>query len=145
MPIAKQDFYEGAALNLVARTGDIVGIVNYSPFYILNGRLAILLKYSTRGRSPWGFTVTQNEKAQLHVRSQKFSIAIGLICGSDGVVSLSYQSLKIITGTRDGPVHISCYRNHGEHYEVSGPEGTLPNKISPSSWPRVIDLTRETS
>jgi hypothetical protein len=40
MPITKQDFYEGAALNLVARTGDIVGIINNSPFYVLNGRLA---------------------------------------------------------------------------------------------------------
>jgi hypothetical protein len=142
MSIAKQDFYEGAALNLLARTGGIVGIVNYSPFYVLNGRLAILLKYSTRGRSPWGFTVTENEKAQLRTRSEKLEIAIGLICGSDGVVYLNYESLMKLAGNRDGPVHISCYRDHGEHYEVNGPEGPLPNKIPPSNWSKVLDLTR---
>ena len=59
MPIAKEDFYEGAALNMLARTGAIVGIINFSPFYVLNGRLAIPLKYGTRGRSPWGFTVRE--------------------------------------------------------------------------------------
>src|SRR5262249_15408822 len=142
MPIAKQDFYEGAALNLLARTGGIVGIINWSPFYVLNGRLAILLKYSTRGRSPWGFTVTENEWVQLKTKSAKFEIAIGLICGSDGVVYLDYESLIKLSGTRVGPVHISCYRNHGEHYEVSGPEGSLPNKIPSSSWAKVLDSTR---
>lgn len=58
MPIAKQDFYEGAALKLAVRTGGISGIVIIHPFFIFNDRLAVLLKYSTKGRSPWGFTLT---------------------------------------------------------------------------------------
>ena len=140
MPITKQDFYEGAALNLVARTGDIVGIINNSPFYILNGRLAVLLKYSTKGRSPWGFTVTENEQSQLQIRSKKMATAIGLICGSDGVVPITYQAFLSLAGGRNGPIHVACYRNHGEYYEVSGPDGSLPSKISPSAWNKILEF-----
>jgi hypothetical protein len=139
MAIAKQDFYEGAALNIVARTGLIAGIINHAPFYILNGRVAVLLKYSTKGRSPWGFTVTENEQSQLKVRALKTNTAIGLICGSDGVVAPSYQSFTSIAAPRNGAIHISCYRDHGEHYEVSGPDGKLKRKISPSSWQKILD------
>jgi hypothetical protein len=144
MAISRQDFYEGAALNLVARTGKILGILNHSPFYVLNGRLAILLKYTTKGRSPWGFTVTLIEQAQLEANSLKVNTAIGLICGSDGVVPLTYQSFKSIAKIGNGPVHISCYRDHGEHYEVHGPAGKLPNKIAPSTWSKILDLKRTT-
>jgi hypothetical protein len=75
MAISKQDFYEGAALNLVARTGLIVGIINHPPFYILNGRIAVLLKYSTKGRSPWGFSVSEIEQVQLKKRALKTETA----------------------------------------------------------------------
>ena len=139
MAITKQDFYEGAALNLVARTGLIVGIINHAPFYVLNGRVAVLLKYSTKGRSPWGFSVSENEQAQLKRRALKIETAIGLICGSDGVVALSYQLFASIATPRSSAIHLSCYRDHGEHYEVSGPDGKLSKKIAPSSWNKIID------
>jgi hypothetical protein len=140
MAISKQDFYEGAALNLIARTGQIAGIINRAPFYILNGTVAVMLKYSTRGRSPWGFSVTENEQAQLKARALKSNTAIGLICGSDGVVALGYQSFISIAALRNSAIHISCYRDHGEHYEVSGPNGKLSKKIAPSSWNKILNL-----
>lgn len=139
MAISKQDFYEGAALNLVARTGLIVGVISHSPFYILNGRVAVLLKYSTKGRSPWGFSVSENEQTQLKKRALKTETAIGLICGSDGVVALSYQLFTSIASPRSGAIHLACYRDHGEHYEVSGPDGKLRKKIAPSSWQKILD------
>jgi hypothetical protein len=140
MAIAKQDFYEGAALRLLARAGGIFGIVIVPPFYIFNDRLAVLLKYSTKGRSPWGFTLTENEQTCLHAKSKEIDTAIGLICGADGVVHLSYERFKCVAGDCRGPVHISCYRNHGEHYEVGGPVGFLPTKIAPSSWSKICDM-----
>ena len=143
MGINKQDFYEGAALNIVARAGNIVGIINSSPFYVLNGRIAILLKYSTKGRSPWGFTLTPNEQKQLIKKAQRLETTIGLICGSDGVVPLGYAALNSIAVLGNGPIHISCYRNHGEYYEVSGPLGPLTNKIAPSSWGRLLNSRRD--
>jgi hypothetical protein len=139
MTIAKHDFYEGAALNLLARAGAISGIANQSPFYILNGQVAVLLKYSTKGRSPWGFTVTENEQEQLRSKSKRMSTVIGLICGSDGVASLTYGAFKSIAGVESGAVHIACYRSHGEYYQLSGPKGVLANKIAPSSWSRIFE------
>jgi hypothetical protein len=139
MAIAKQDFYEGAALNLLARAGAISGIANQSPFYVLNEQVAVLMKYSTKVRSPWGFTVTENELEQLHRKSKRMRTVIGLICGADGVVCLSYDSFKSISGADSNPLHIACYRRHGEYYEVSGPAGVLGNKIAPSSWSKILD------
>ena len=141
MGISKQDFYEGAALHLLARPGKIISILSRPPFYLLNGRVAVLLKYSTKGRSPWGFTVTANEQAELDSNSSRLATTtIGLICGSDGVVPLPYKLLKSIAVVGNGPIHISCYRNHGEFYEVNGPLGMAPNKIAPSSWSKLLDV-----
>ena len=67
---------------------------------------------------------------------------IGLICGSDGVVALSYQLFTSIAAQRCSAIHLPCYRDHGEHYEVSGPDGKLRKKIAPSSWNKLLDLAQ---
>jgi len=139
MPIKKQEFYEGAALHLLASTERIVGIVHRPPFFLLNGRVLVLLKYSTKNRSPWGFTFTENEQGRLQTRSSKYETKIGLVCGSDGVVALAYQDFLEIAKPRSGTVHVACYRQHGEFYEVNGPDGTLNRKIPPSGWQKIFD------
>ena len=84
MPIRKQEFYEGAALHLLARSEQIVGVLVESPFFLLNGRLLVLLKYSTKGRSPWGFSFALNEQTRLQEGAAKYQTKIGVICGADG-------------------------------------------------------------
>jgi hypothetical protein len=138
MTIAKQAFYEGAALHLVARSGEIASIQYNAPFFLLNKRFLVLLKYSTKGRSPWGFTFWPDEQSLLRQRSARNSIVLGLVCGADGVVALTYGSYLTIASPRTSTIHLSCYRQHGEHYEVNGPDGTLPRKISPSTWVRIL-------
>jgi len=139
MPIQKQEFYEGAALHQLARTEQIVGILVDAPFFILNGRLLVLLKYSTKVRSPWSFSFSVNEQVQLKERSQKLTTKIGLICGSDGVAVFDYEEYLTIASPKASPLHVACYRNHGEYYEVSGPDGTLSRKVPPSNWQRVLN------
>lgn len=139
MAIKKQQFYEGAALHLVARTGGITSIRYEAPFFLFNNQLLVLLKYSTKGRSPWGFTFTPDEQILLRTRAAEFKTVIGLICGSDGVAAVSYQSYLSVATSRKTAVHIACYRRHGEHYEVSGPNGTLKRKVAPSSWQRILE------
>jgi hypothetical protein len=145
MTIKKQEFYEGAALHLLARSGQITSLRYEAPFFLFNDELSILLKYSTKVRSPWGFTFTPDEQVLLDVRSLTFKTAIGLICGSDGVVAISYQSYLSVAHSRTGALHIACYRKHGEHYEVSGPNGTLKRKVAPSSWQRILENEVATS
>lgn len=139
MAIGKQEFYEGAALHLIARTGQISSIRYEAPFFLLNNRLSVLLKYSTKGRSPWAFTFTTAEQAFLEMSATKFETAIALICGADGVAAFSYESYASMACRRQGTVHIACYRNHGEHYEINGPDGRLTRKVAPSNWPRILD------
>ena len=79
MAIEKQAFYEGAALHLVARTGAVTSIKYQAPFFILNERLVVLLKYCAKGRSPWGFTVTANEQELLANRPPESEIVLGFV------------------------------------------------------------------
>jgi hypothetical protein len=87
MAIKKQEFYEGAALHLLARAGDIASIRYDPPFFLLNEELLVLLKYCTKGRSPWGFTFTSDEQMILQRRASQSRIVIGLVCGADGVAA----------------------------------------------------------
>jgi len=142
MALQKQQFYEGAALHVLVRTGGIMGIRYEAPFFLLNDELLVFLKYSTRGRSPWGFTFTSDEQALLGKKASEFETQIGLICGADGVVALTYDDYRSVAAPRKSAVHIACYRQHGEHYEVNGPDGTLDGKVSPSNWQRILESLR---
>ena len=105
MAIQKQEFYEGAALHLIARTGQVASIRYDAPFFLFNDRLSVLLKYNTRGRSPWGFTFTPDEQIFLEERASKFKTAIALVCGADGVAAFSYEIIykRSVTQTGDDP------------------------------------------
>jgi hypothetical protein len=138
MAIKKQEFYEGAALHLLARTGGITSIRYEPPFFLLNDQLLVILKYSTRGRSPWGFTFTTDEQVLLRDRASKFKTMIALICGADGVAAFSYDDYRSVAASRNSAVHIACYREHHGHYEVNGPDGTLDGKVAPSDWQRIL-------
>lgn len=139
MAIKKQEFYEGAALHLLARTGGIMSIQYEAPFFVLNNQLLVHLKYSTRGRSPWGFTFTMDEQMILQKRASESKIVIGLICGADGVAAFTYDVYQRVAAPRKSTIHIACYRQHGEHYEVNGPDGKLDGKVAPSDWRRILE------
>lgn len=140
MAIKKQEFYEGAALHLLARGGQIAGLSYAPPFFVLNDRLFVLLKYCTRGRSPWAFTFTPDEQLGLWDRASHSTTAIALVCGADGVAAIEYAAYLSIAPLKRTAVHIACYRDHGEHYEVNGPEGVLRRKIAPSSWQKILSM-----
>jgi len=137
--IKKQEFYEGAALHLLVRSGKIQSIRYASPLFVVNDRLLILLKYSTKGRSPWGFTFMPDEQVLLQERAAESQIVIGLICGADGVAAFPYDSYRSVAAQRTSAIHISCYRNHGEYYEVNGPDGKLGGKVAPSNWLKILE------
>ncbi len=138
MAIKKQEFYEGAALHLLVRTGRITSIRYDAPFFLLNNRLLVYLKYSTRSRSPWGFTFTHDEQVLLQNKATLVKTVIGLVCGADGIATLSYDSLRSVAALRQASIHIACYRRYGQHYEVKGPDGTLDGKVAPSDWARIL-------
>lgn len=139
MGIKKQEFYEGAALYLLARAGAIASIRYEAPFFVLNGNLLVYLKYSTRGRSPWSFTFMPDEQVLLQSKASRSRVVIGLICGADGVAAVNYDAYLSVAALRKSAIHVACYRQHGEHYEVNGPDGMLGKKIAPSNWRRILE------
>jgi hypothetical protein len=139
MTIKKQEFYEGAALHILARSGRITSLKYEPPLFILNDSIFALLKYSTKGRSPWGFTFVPDEQEMLVAKALDSRIVIGLVCGSDGVVAVWYDDYISIASPRVSSIYLSCYRDHGEHYQVNGPDGRLTRKVPPSNWQRILD------
>ena len=138
MGIAKQAFYEGAALHQLARSTELTSLKYEAPFFVLNRRVLVYLKYSTKTRSPWGFTFTEEEQVLLRRRATSDRITIGLICGGDGVATVSYDDFVGIAAPKRTAIHVACYRKHKEQYEVSGPDGAIARKIAPSDWMRLL-------
>jgi len=138
MPIRKQEFYEGAALHQLAQHGCVSRLTYSRPFFVFNDALHVLLKYSTRSRSPWGFTFTPAEQEALERKGVLAGVALGLICGADGIAALGLADYFSIAKRKSTAVHVSCYRSYSEHYEVNGPDGTLERKIAPSKWARIL-------
>lgn len=138
MAIRKQEFYEGAALHVLVCEGSLRRINYEAPYFILNDVTPVYIKYSTGGRSPWGFTFTAQEHERMHACPD--NIVIALVCGSDGIAAMNVTEYRAVASSRGSPaLRVACYRRHGEHYEVSGPDGSLDRKIPPSRWKRILD------
>lgn len=138
MSIQKHEFYEGAALHQLIKGADVSSVQYVAPFWVLNGKIRVYLKYSTAVRSPWGFTFGPDEQWLLHACAQQNPLFIGLICGSDGIAAVPFESYVTIAAISDSALRIACTRLHREHFEVSGPLGALARKIAPSDWKRVV-------
>lgn len=137
--IQKQEFYEGAALHQLVRGAGVAQLKYSAPFFIVDGRIQVHIKYSTIVRSPWGFTFTPDEQEMLDSRSAEMPLIIGLVCGGDGVAALSFAQYVKVAQLSISAVRVACSRKHRERFEVSGPSGVLPEKISPSTWRRVLN------
>ena len=140
MGIQKQEFYEGAALHQLVRGTAGVQISYLAPFFVVDDRFQIHLKYSTGVRSPWGFSFLPAEQQLMRARSTGLPLVIGLICGSDGIAALPYEKYQQAAALRDVAVWVSCARLHRKHFEVSGPDATVAGKISLSDWPRLTKI-----
>ena len=107
-----------------------------SGFYLINGKLPILCKYSTKRTNPWAFTI-KNEilKEYLSLIQQYKECFIILICGRDGVISLEYTDARQLINFNliEEQKRISATRKLGEMYSISGSDGEMKNKISQKS------------
>jgi len=138
MGIQKQEFYEGAALHQIIRGCSGAKVIYVPPLFVFDDKLQVHLKYSTGKRSPWGFTFTPEEQVLLSERAQEMPLVIGLICGADGVAAVAYDDYLSVASLKDTALRVSCRRNHREHFEVGGPDGTLPGKVAPADWVRLL-------
>jgi hypothetical protein len=108
---------------------------NKSGFYILNDKLPILLKYSTKRTNPWSFSFDTEVLVQVENLFSKYrQCLIIFICGADGIISLNHTEFtEIINIETNRSKRIGISRKLKEMYSVLGSDGTLKRKVSQKS------------
>lgn len=139
MGIQKQEFYEGAALHRIIRGVGDVRIRYTAPFFVLDEQLQVHIKYSTLTRGPWGFTFNPDEQRLLLQQSTEMRLVIGLVCGADNIALLSFEQYTRIARPHAAAIRVGCSRKYRQHFEISGPDGTVTGKIPPSDWHRLLE------
>jgi hypothetical protein len=135
--IDKQEYYHGAAIIRVLEDERSTAISKHACGYVVNDEVLIMLKYSTKSRSPWRFTFTLDEMVNIETLIKKNGrIIIALVCGGDGICAIHAKELYSILG--DNPGWLSVKRNYNEQYGVAGPNGHLERKVSFQRWPSII-------
>lgn len=114
-----------------------VSIKKHALGYIINDEVIVLLKYSTKNRTPWRFSFTLDEMISIETfRKENAKIVIAVVCGGDGVCAIHTEELHSIMG--DNPDWMSVRRNFNEQYCVAGPKGMLERKIAFHRWPSIV-------
>jgi hypothetical protein len=95
----------------------------------LNGRIGLHIKHCSKRLAPWGFTFTDENDAEVEwLRSQTDSLWIALVCGTDGIVALSYAEYQMVTDCApDITKFIRVDRDRRTQYRVFGNGGRLAN------------------
>jgi hypothetical protein len=145
LPIQKQEFYEGAALHRLFVNCTQVHFSYSLPFFVLDSRFKIYLKYSAAARSPWRFSFSAGEQETLKNNAGDCPIFIGLICGSDGIAALPAVGFFELVPIGGATAAISCSRKHGEYFELSGPAAACSKRIAPSDWAGLIEKFKKES
>jgi hypothetical protein len=142
--IDKADFYHGAALAMALDDSRCVDIAACPPGYLVNNEVLALIKYTTKGHSPWQFTFTMEDVARLqHCPDGIQKVVLALVCGGDGICTISAETACTLL---DGSAAwIAVRRKFHGWYSINGPVGTLEKKIAVKRWPEILFKSEERS
>jgi len=147
--ISDQELLHGAALLKLIENFKTVQIQHgdqvHSSLYVINSgesEVAVLLKLSTRRKSPWQFTFSQQEEnavARFRRSRPDTALFFSLVCFKDGVCCVNYETLAQLTGHSIALRSVGVSRPSGGSYHLSGPERQqLRRAIPQSDWPRAL-------
>jgi hypothetical protein len=137
--IDKADFYHGAALIRIIEDGRCENVTSHASGYLVNGRVAVCVKYTTKTGSPWRFTLTADEiSACEHAVREVGRCVVAFVCGGDGICAVPWQQISGLIG--EAPAWIASRRAFNGCYAVSAANGTLARKIARNQWPDVVFL-----
>ena len=125
--------YHGAVLReLIVKVGksteirvvDDAGRVNS---FVVNDSLILYIKHSSKRLSPWQFTFTSDNLAEINRLSQhNLPIWLIFVCGQDGMLAISYEEFQFINpvdATTTSFVRVDRDRN--TMYRVNGTQTKL--------------------
>jgi hypothetical protein len=135
--IEKLEFYHGAALVRVIEDGRCEAITKHECGYCVNQNRILAIKYSTKTRSPWGFTFSGDDVARFEAAYKAFGdCVIALVCGGDGICAFSWSIAATLLS--NSPGRIAARRGFAGCYAISGPVGELKGKIAMNQWPSIV-------
>lgn len=105
--------------------------------YIINDKVGIYIKYSTKRLSPWRFSFQKRHQDEILEMKNKFGeVFLLLVCNDDGIVAISFDELKqILNKQHDHVEWISVARGRREMYAVKGSDGELEFKVGKADFP----------
>jgi len=135
--IDKQEFYYGSALIRAINSHKCSNVKRFGIGYLINDKSAVLIKYSTKVKSPWRFVIS-NEEINFFIEPMKNGLrcVIALVCGGDGVCAIDWTEASILLG--NATPWLSAKRNFNEQYAVAGPNGKLCHKVPLQDWPEIV-------
>jgi hypothetical protein len=136
--IDKLHYYHGAAIVSLLEENEDISVKKKGVLgYVINNRVFVFLKYTTKARSPWRFSFDQEDIDRcLKMASEHTEIVLGLICGGDGICALKWEEVESLLDTKPG--WISAKRKHNESYGVAGSISKLKGKIPVGKWTNLI-------
>lgn len=133
--IDKRDFYHGVAVLRVVEDPRCISIIKDTFGYAVNGEIFFAVKYSTKDKSPWQFSITEDEFRGIQSLPSERTLIV-FVCGGDGMCGIPWDQAKNLMGNRPG--WISVRRSFGGWYGLKGTEGSLDYKIPTKNWPSIL-------
>ena len=64
-------------------------------FYVLNDKISMFIKYTTKRHSPWSFTFNRSHQLQQQTYHNQFGECLMVsVCGQDGIVALPHNDFR---------------------------------------------------
>jgi hypothetical protein len=132
------EFYQGVVLRNLIVNANYSAIIR--PFvkegrisaFVVNARIGVFVKHSTKRISPWRFTFTLDQVSDLlDLESKFFDSFVVFVCGDDGLVTLDVGSLhQIVTFDDAEKAWVAVERKPRSQYSVWGNRAELQYKIA---------------
>jgi len=150
--ISDQEFLHGAAFLRLINTGQTITVTHASfvhpSIYVVRSLTklsGILFKVSTKSRSAWSFTFSEQECVAINTLKTKYqgiSFFAALVCYKDGVCCLSEAQLLSVFDADDQMFEgqrISVSRkSHGSYHVNGAKRAHMQRTVPQSAWPKLI-------
>src|SRR5262245_49624904 len=122
------EFYQGVVLRRLIVESETSLIIR--PFvnegrinaFVINGKVGVFIKHSAKRMSPWRFSFTLEQVADLlDLEAKAFDSFVVFVCGDDGLVTLDVASLhEIVSFEETEHAWIRVDRSPRSQYGVAG-------------------------
>jgi hypothetical protein len=135
MALKEVEFYHGSVFSRLTQLKKAISVkrlLDYSQgFYILDDKLPIHIKHTTKKLSPWRFSFIKTHQDEIQSLKDKYGFTLVIfVCGHDGICCLEFDDFKnVLDYVHEEVEWVAIKRRKGEKYSVSGKDGELKGKV----------------